>query len=55
MIASEPDDAEAWVRASVNIYGYGAAFDGSAGAPPFPSIVSAEAAGAPIGWVALGG
>ncbi|MGW1739083.1 esterase-like activity of phytase family protein [Nocardia sp. NPDC001965] len=54
VVASETDDAEARVRAAVNIYGYGAAFTGSAGTPVFPSIVSAEAGSAPIGWGALG-
>lgn len=34
--------------------GYGDAFTGSGGTPVFPSIVSAEADGAPIGWGALG-
>ncbi|MFI5716171.1 esterase-like activity of phytase family protein [Nocardia sp. NPDC051750] len=54
VIASETDDAEARVRAAVNIYGYGDAFAESAGAPAFPSIVSADAGAAPIGWGALG-
>lgn len=54
VVASETDDAEARVRAAVNIYGYGEAFTGSGGTPVFPSIVSAETDGAPIGWGALG-
>ncbi|MDH6197992.1 hypothetical protein M2272_004648 [Mycobacterium frederiksbergense] len=52
-ISSEADDAEAHVRASVNLYGYGDAFAG-AGKPNFPSIVSGDISGAPIGWGALG-
>lgn len=52
-ISSESDDAEARVRASVNLYGYGESFAGS-GKPDFPSIVSADIDGAPIGWGALG-
>jgi hypothetical protein len=54
VVASETDDAEARVRAAVNIYGYGEAFAGSGGTRVFPSIFSAEADGAPIGWGALG-
>lgn len=50
-ISSETDDAEAHVRASLNIYGYGADF---AGGTPFPSIVSGDLDGAPIPWGALG-
>ncbi|OMC38960.1 alkaline phosphatase [Mycobacterium sp. GA-1841] len=52
-ISSESDDAEAHVRASVNLYGYGETF-AAAGKPNFPSIVSADLDGAPIGWGALG-
>jgi Esterase-like activity of phytase len=52
-ISSEADDAEAHVRASVNLYGYGDAF-AAAGKPDFPSIVSGDIDGAPIGWGALG-
>lgn len=52
-ISSEADDAEAKVRASVNLYGYGESF-ASAGKPSFPSIVSADRDGKPIGWGALG-
>ncbi|MEU4311395.1 esterase-like activity of phytase family protein [Nocardia sp. NPDC024068] len=54
VIASETDDAEGRVRAAVNIYGFGEAFAGGSGTPAFPSIVSAEAGGTPIGWGALG-
>lgn len=52
VISSETDDAEAHVRASVNIYGYGQAFAGDGVA--FPSIVSGDLDGAPIPWGALG-
>lgn len=52
-ISSEADDSEARVRASVNLYGYGESF-AAAGKPDFPSIVSGDIDGAPIGWGALG-
>ncbi|WP_273733042.1 esterase-like activity of phytase family protein [Mycolicibacterium septicum] len=52
-ISSEADDAEAKVRASVNLYGYGESF-ATTGKPTFPSIVSADRDGKPIGWGALG-
>ncbi|OAN30150.1 esterase-like activity of phytase family protein [Mycolicibacterium iranicum] len=52
VISSEADDAENRVRASVNVYGYGAGFVGAK--PPFPSIVSGDVDGAPIAWGALG-
>lgn len=52
-ISSEADDAEARVRASVNLYGYGESFV-AAGKPSFPSIVSGDSDGKPIGWGALG-
>lgn len=52
-ISSEADDAEAKVRASVNLYGYGESF-ATAGKPDIPSIVSGDIDGAPIGWGALG-
>ncbi|WP_166902467.1 esterase-like activity of phytase family protein [Mycobacterium sp. DL440] len=52
-ISSEADDAEAHVRASVNFYGFGESF-AAAGKPDFPSIVSGDIDGAPIGWGALG-
>ncbi|MGV0838192.1 esterase-like activity of phytase family protein [Mycolicibacterium thermoresistibile] len=54
VISSEADDAEAKVRASVGIYGYGARYAEAAGAPAFPSIVSGDLDGVPIGWGALG-
>lgn len=54
VISSESDDAENRVRASVNVYGFGQAFAGGGGKPPFPSIVSGDLDGAPIGWGALG-
>lgn len=53
-ISSEADDAEARVRASVNVYGYGEPFAAQGGKPPFPSIVSGDVDGAPIPWGALG-
>ncbi|QZH57665.1 esterase-like activity of phytase family protein [Mycolicibacterium farcinogenes] len=52
-ISSESDDAEARVRASITIYGYGDDFKAE-GKPNFPSIVSGDIDGAPIGWGALG-
>lgn len=52
-ISSEIDDAEIGMRATVSLYGYGSEFAGK-GTPEFPSIVSADANGAPIGWGALG-
>lgn len=52
-ISSEADDAEARVRASVNLYGYGDAFKAE-GTSDFPSIVSGDIDGVPIGWGALG-
>ncbi|MBU9763568.1 esterase-like activity of phytase family protein [Mycobacterium sp. TNTM28] len=52
-ISSEADDAEARVRASVTLYGHGETFAGT-GKPSFPSIVSGDLDGAPIGWGALG-
>ena len=54
IIASEADDAENRVRAAVNVYGYGAAFAADGGKPAFPSIVSGDLDGVPIGWGALG-
>ncbi|MFC6150874.1 MULTISPECIES: esterase-like activity of phytase family protein [Mumia] len=47
-VSSETDVASVAVRASVSLFRLGK------GAPQFPSIVSTEAAGAPIGWTALG-
>jgi hypothetical protein len=52
VISSESDDAEAAVRASVSVYGYGDAF--AREGVPFPSIVSGDIDGAPIPWGALG-
>jgi hypothetical protein len=52
VISSEVDDAEAQVRASVSVYGYGEAF--AQDSVPFPSIVSGDVDGAPIPWGALG-
>jgi Esterase-like activity of phytase len=52
VISSETDDAEAAVRASVSVYGYGEAFAQDSVA--FPSIVSGDVDGAPIPWGALG-
>ena len=54
VISSEADDAEAGVRASLNVYGFGDRFAASGGTPMFPSIVSGDVDGAPIGWGALG-
>ncbi|MDY6996663.1 MAG: esterase-like activity of phytase family protein [Actinomycetota bacterium] len=53
VIASEADDAEARVRASLNLYGFGDEFAGG-GTPMFPSIVSGDIDDTPIGWGALG-
>lgn len=53
-VASETDDAENSVRASLNVYGFGDAYAAGAGTPAFPSIVSGDVDGAPIGWGALG-
>ena len=53
-VSSEADDAEARVRASVNLYGFGDAFAADGGTPAFPSIVSGDVDGAPIPWGALG-
>ena len=52
-ISSEADEPDNRIRASVNVYGYGETFAG-AGKPNFPSIVSGDLDGAPIGWGALG-
>ncbi|MGU3500838.1 esterase-like activity of phytase family protein [Mycobacterium sp. C31M] len=54
VISSEADDAENRVRASVNVYGYGEQFAADGGRPAFPSIVSGDLDGTPIGWGALG-
>ncbi|GAA3531823.1 hypothetical protein AFL01nite_20480 [Aeromicrobium flavum] len=47
-VSSETDDAEAGVRATVGLYAW------KPGKAAFPSIVSDEKDGAPIGWQALG-
>ncbi len=52
VISSEADDAEAGVRASVTVYGFGEEFASDATA--FPSIVSGDIDGVPIAWGALG-
>lgn len=54
VISSEADEADNRVRASVNVYGYGDAFTAAGGKPGFPSIVSGDLDGTPIGWGALG-
>lgn len=46
-VSSEEDDADARVRAAVNLYEFG-------GGEPQPTIVSDIVDGAPIGWSALG-
>ncbi|MGV0872068.1 esterase-like activity of phytase family protein [Mycolicibacterium sp. XJ879] len=53
VISSEADDAEARVRSSVTVYGYGDQYAAAGGTPAFPSIVSGDVDGAPIGWGAL--
>ncbi|MFC9897520.1 esterase-like activity of phytase family protein [Nocardia sp. NPDC127579] len=52
-VSSEQDDAEAGVRGAITVFGFGADYAGQ-GDPMFPSIVSADAGRAPIGWGALG-
>ncbi|MFD3508481.1 esterase-like activity of phytase family protein [Nocardia sp. NPDC058666] len=52
-VSSEEDSAESFVRGTVSMFGFGADFAGSE-TPQFPSVVSADIAGAPIGWGALG-
>lgn len=54
VIASEADDAEAGVRATISVYGFGDQFAAAGGTPMFPSIVSGDLDGTPIGWGALG-
>jgi DNA-binding beta-propeller fold protein YncE len=49
VVAAEEDSAEDAVRSNVMIYQYGS------GAPSFPTIVSADQDGAPIGFGALSG
>ncbi|MGV9798755.1 esterase-like activity of phytase family protein [Mycobacterium sp. NPDC003449] len=53
-ISSETDEPDKRVRASVNLYGSGEPFAAAGGKPAFPSIVSGDVDGAPIGWGALG-
>ncbi len=53
VISSEEDDAEAQVRGSLSVYGYVSAYVAQ-DVLPFPSIVSGDVEGAPIGWGALG-
>ncbi|MGV0718615.1 esterase-like activity of phytase family protein [Mycolicibacterium sp. XJ662] len=53
VISSEADDAEARVRASVTVYGHGDEYAAAGGKPTFPSIVSGDVDGVPIGWGAL--
>lgn len=53
VVSSEADEPENRVRASVSVYGYGDS-SASAGGLAFPSIVSGDVDGAPIGWGALG-
>ncbi|WP_370614218.1 esterase-like activity of phytase family protein [Mumia qirimensis] len=48
VVSSETDASAAGVRASVSLFELGK------GAARFPSIVSTDTAGAPIGWTALG-
>ncbi|NYG58491.1 hypothetical protein BJ980_001414 [Nocardioides daedukensis] len=48
VVSSEEDDASANVRATVGIYELGK------GRPEFPSVISADVDGQPIGWGALG-
>lgn len=54
VISSEADEADNGVRASVSVYGYGDQYAAAGGKPAFPSIVSGDVDGAPIGWGALG-
>jgi hypothetical protein len=54
IISSEADEADNRVRASVSVYGYGDQYAATGGTPSFPSIVSGDVDGAPIGWGALG-
>lgn len=54
IVASETDEADARVRASVSVFGYGDEYADAGGTPSFPSIVSGYVDGTPIGWGALG-
>ncbi|QHF21304.1 alkaline phosphatase [Rathayibacter sp. VKM Ac-2762] len=49
VVSSETDDAEAAVRASVQLYALGAS------APAFPTVLSADVDGSPLPWGALSG
>jgi len=49
VVSSETDDAEADLRATVQLYALGAS------APAFPTLVSADADGSPLPWGALSG
>ncbi|QHC57498.1 esterase-like activity of phytase family protein [Rathayibacter sp. VKM Ac-2760] len=49
VVSSETDDAEAAVRASVQLYALGAS------SPAFPTIASADVDGSPLPWGALSG
>lgn len=49
VVSSETDDAEAAVRASVQLYAMGAS------SPAFPTIASADVDGSPLPWGALSG
>ena len=55
VVCSEADDADDGVRSAITIFGYGGAYAGiDAGRPMFPSVVSGDLDGTPIGWGALG-
>jgi DNA-binding beta-propeller fold protein YncE len=54
VVSSEEDAAEDGVRASVSVFGKGNRYARDAGSPAFPSVVSADVQGKPIGWTALG-
>jgi hypothetical protein len=54
VVSSEEDSADDGVRASVSVFGKGQRYARDAGSPAFPSLVSADRSGKPIGWTALG-
>ncbi len=55
LVSSETDSAAVNVRSAVSVFGSGPRWARDAGAPQFPSVVSADdASGNPIGWGALG-
>ncbi|WP_235900407.1 esterase-like activity of phytase family protein [Lolliginicoccus suaedae] len=54
VVSSEADEAEAGVRSTITIYGTRAEHGDNAGQPAFPTIISADIDGAPIGWGGLG-